>query len=164
MMARIAVALAICALLAGCGEEAAEQKAAEDARDVAIVKRMSREPFQPIEPTPISQADVTRYGLDRPGCRFSKNGQDPIFIAAQDEGFMRVGTDLKRFAARTESATLPGGARSTYVGLASWVDLARLPDAGGTGDANTWPARLIVHDAQDRVAYMADGTIRCREG
>lgn len=75
---------------------------------------------------------------------------------------MRVGPDLKRFAARKESADLPGGARSTYVGLASWIDLVRLPDDGSGSDGLNWPARLVVHDAQERVAFRADGSMTCR--
>ncbi|MEE4450027.1 hypothetical protein [Novosphingobium resinovorum] len=159
-MAVLAIALA---LLAGCGEEDPAKRAAEDAHDVAMVERMSREPFKPIVPIPITQTDIARYGLDKPGCRFGKKGQAPVFIATRDEAFMRVGGDLKRYAARDLAADLPGGARTTYVGLSSWVDLVRQPDAGVPSDQYTWPARLIVHDAQERVAYRADGTVTCRD-
>jgi hypothetical protein len=133
-----------------------------------MVERLSQEPFQPILPKPITALDVARYGLDKPGCAFRKNGEgDPLFIAGREEGFLRIGGELKRYAAKGTSADLPGGARSTYVGLASWVDLVRQPDGEpGATDAPTdemnWPVRLILHDAQERVAFMADGTMSCR--
>lgn len=167
-MHKTTIALAALAILAGCAKEAPAGKAADDAQDIAMVQRMSKEPFKPIVPIAITRDDIARYGLDKPGCTFSR-GQvaDPLFVAGKDEGFMRIGTDLKRFSAKSISADLPGGARTTYVGLSSWVDIVRLPDGDvaiqGDSDAMTWPARLIIHDAQDRVAFRADGTMRCRE-
>ncbi|PNU06147.1 hypothetical protein [Novosphingobium guangzhouense] len=164
MMLKYAVVTAAFAMLAGCGQETPAEQAAENARDVAMVERMSREPLKPIVPIPITAEDIDGYGLDRPGCSFAKQapGAAPIFIATSTEGFMRVGRDFKRFAAKGTSADLPGGARTTYVGLSSWVDIVRLPDEGMASDANTWPARLIIHDSQERVAYRADGVMHCR--
>ncbi|WP_232492238.1 hypothetical protein [Novosphingobium kaempferiae] len=163
MMRRLATTMAALAMLAGCGEDTPAEKAADDAHDVAMVERMSREPFKPIVPIAITTDDIQRYGLDKPGCTFSKGtASDPLFIATRDEGYMRVGSDLKRFSARNLSADLPSGARTTYIGLSSWVDIVRQPDAGTNADADTWPARIIIHDAQERVAFRADGTMRCR--
>jgi hypothetical protein len=166
MMRKFTAVLLPIALLGSCGKEDAKTQAAEDASDVAMVKRMSREPFKPINPDPIGPTDVARYGLDKPGCFFRKGDDDhadPIFFGDDTDGFMRLGGDLKRFAAKTLSAQLPGGARTTYTGLASWLDIMRLPDAGTGADAYKWPARLILHDSQERVAFMADGIVTCRE-
>lgn len=164
MMRRYAIVMAALGILTGCGQETPAEQAAEDARDIAMVERMSREPFKPIVPIAITPEDIDGYGLDKPGCSFAKDkaGTGPIFIATSTEGFMRIGRDFKRFAAKGTSADLPGGARTTYVGLSSWVDIVRLPDEGTASDADTWPARLIIHDAQERVAYRADGIMRCR--
>lgn len=161
---RKTIAAVVClGFLSACGEEGASHDPAKAARDVAMVEKMSKEPFKPILPVVITQVDIERYGLDKPGCSFHKNrDKDPLFIAGKDEAFMRVGAELKRFSAKDVSADLPGGARSTYVGLASWIDLVRLPDDGSGSDALNWPARLIVHDAQERIAYRADGRVNCR--
>jgi hypothetical protein len=156
--------LGITALLAGCGDGNSADTPAEAASDVAMVERMSQAPFRPILPGGITAMDIERYGLDKPGCSFRRGAAtDPLFIAGKDEAFMRVGTELKRLAAKSTSADLPGGARTTYVGLTSWIDLVRLPDEGSGADALNWPGRLIVHDSQERVAYRADGTVTCHE-
>lgn len=164
-MRKTMVAVGFLGLLAGCGhKEPAAQEAAQDARDVAQVERLSHAPFKAIVPTPIGSQDVQRFGLDRPGCSFRKGNQgDPLFIAARDEGFLMIDNDLKRYAAKSTAAELPGGARTTYTGLASWVDLVRQPDAGNSSSQTEWPARLILHDSQERVAFMADGTVTCSE-
>ena len=161
----IALAAAVL-LLGGCGEEprtrGSAEKAAEDARDIAMVERMGREPFKPILPKPLGEIDMARYGLDRAGCAFRKQDEkDPLFLAGPQEGFMRIGGDLNRYAAKTESAELPGGAHATYIGLTSWVELVRLPDEGTGAGQDRWPARLIIHDAQERVAFQADGMVNC---
>ncbi|HUD29088.1 MAG TPA: hypothetical protein VMQ93_09470 [Novosphingobium sp.] len=163
-MRKTMVVLAGLASLAGCGDGNSADTPAEAAQDVAMVERMSKEPFKPILPVVITEVDVARYGLDKPGCAFRKNrDQDPLFIAGKDEGFMRIGADLRRFSAKDTSADLAGGARSTYVGLSSWIDLVRLPDAQTGGGEMNWPARLIIHDAQERVAFRADGSVTCHD-
>ncbi|WP_324694987.1 hypothetical protein [Novosphingobium sp. RL4] len=163
MMKNAILGLAVVTLLSACGQEDPGGQTAEDAQDIAKVERMSKEPFKPIIPRPITEIDVARYGLDKPGCAFRKPDQkDPIFIANEEEGFMRIAGDLKRYAAKVESAQLPGNARSTYVGLASWVDLVSLPGKGSGSDTMHWPAKLILHDAQERVAFMAEGEVSCR--
>lgn len=163
-MRKTLLAVSALAFLSACGDEDPANNAAEAARDVAMVEKMGRPPFKPILPEAITEMDIARYGLDKPGCSFRKgDAKDPLFIATREEGFMRVGPELKRFSAKDVSADLPGGARSTYVGLASWIDLVRLPDGETGGDNLKWPARLIVHDAQERVAFRADGTMTCRD-
>ncbi|WP_226635563.1 hypothetical protein [Novosphingobium profundi] len=155
--------LALVAALAACGsEDTVAEKKADAAKDVAMVKRMSKAPFEPIIPQPIADVDMERYGLSHRGCRFTAKGdENPIFVAGPDEGFMIVPPDLDRYAARTTSAELPGGAHSTYTGLENWLDIIRLPDDETGGDAVNWPARIMLHDAQERVAFMADGMMDC---
>ncbi|MCJ2181850.1 hypothetical protein MTR62_03915 [Novosphingobium sp. 1949] len=127
-----------------------------------MVERMSKAPFKPILPKPITKVDLVRYGLAHRGCLFTPKGsKDPIFVAGPDEGFMHVGRDLDRYAAKTDSAELPGKAHSTYIGLENWLDIVRLPDEGADGTAVHWPARLILHDSQERVAFMNDGIMDC---
>lgn len=154
--------LATLSLLAACQKQDPVEEFAEDQKDVAMVERMSRPPFRPVIPKPITEVDMARYGLGHRGCLFTaKGGKAPIFVAGPDEGFMHTAGDLDRYAARTSSAELAGKARSTYTGLDNWIDIIRLPDAGtGSSDVH-WPARLMLHDPQKRVAFMADGMMDC---
>lgn len=148
--------------LAGCGGPSPETKAAQDARDVAMVERMSKPPLKPIAPEPISADQMRRLGLDRISCAFSRNADEPaIFLAGLAEGFMQVDGEIERLAAREHSAELPGDARSTYIGLKNWVDFQSLAGEGPAGDARHLPMRMILHDAQERVVFTADGTMSC---
>lgn len=167
MMRNVVLTLACLTALAGCHKQTPQQQATDDAREVAQVERLSKAPFKIIAPTPIGPEDVARYGLDRPGCSFFKNdaekaGGAPLFIAARDEGFLLIDGNLKRYAANKAAADLPGGARTTYTGLAEWVDLVRQPDDANSHSSDVrWPAQLILHDSQERVAFMATGTVVC---
>lgn len=166
-MQSVRLVLPLVALLAltACGEARSERKAANDARDVAMVERMNRVPPQSIEPDAFSPEEIGRYGLGTMPCAFQRGdmpGLGPIFVADEDEGVMKVGEQIRRLAARSESAELPGGARTTYVGLDSWLQLERLPDSATGGDEAVFPARLVIHDAQERIVFRVDGTVRCK--
>lgn len=151
------------AMTGGCDTKDIEQKASDTARDVAMVERMSQPPFQPVVPGPISDEDMQRYGLDRASCAFRKEGsEEPLFLAGSREGFIRIDNEIKRYAAKSAAADLPGDARTSYVGLAGWADLVRLPDEGTGAGQQHWPARLILHDAHERVAFTADGAVTCK--
>ncbi|MBH0113107.1 hypothetical protein I5E68_09135 [Novosphingobium sp. YJ-S2-02] len=162
MMRGKSLVLGLLVLVTACQKEDPVEEYAEDQQDVAMVERMSKPPFRPVIPKPITKVDMARYGLDHRGCLFTAQGDKaPVFVAGADEGFMHIGSDLQRFAARTTSAELPGEARSSYTGLSNWIDIVRQPDEGEGGTALHWPARLMLHDPQKRVAYMADGTMDC---
>jgi hypothetical protein len=165
---RLAIPLIVLVVLSACGEDRTERKAANDAldaRDVAMVERMNRVPPQSIEPDAFSPEEIGRYGLGTMPCAFQRGdmpGLGPIFVADRDEGVMKVGEQIRRLAARSESAELPGGARTTYVGIDSWLQLERLPDDGTGADEAMFPARLVIHDAQERIVFRVDGTVRCK--
>jgi len=162
---RLAIRLIVLVVLSACGEDRTERKAANDARDVAMVERMNRVPPQSIEPDAFSLEEISRYGLGTMPCAFQRGdmpGLGPIFVADKDEGVMKVGEQIRRLAARSESAELPGGARTTYVGIDSWLQLERLPDDGTGADEAMFPARLVIHDAQERIVFRVDGTVRCK--
>lgn len=161
------MSLTVLALLAGChGADSTKDtngKPMSDAEAVAMVKRMNQTPFKPLVPQPITSDDKQRYGIDQPGCSFIRiQDSAPILIAGVNEGFMKLNGKVMRMAARKESAQLPTGARTTFIGLKVWASLARQPDPDSDANGKHFPARMIVHDSADRVAFTADGTIECQ--
>ena len=161
------LALSVLTLLSAChgaANDSNPQKNADASKDIAMVEQMSKAPLTPIIPKPITPADSARYGLDKPGCEFRKHKEpDPIFFAGASEGFMQIGGTLTRLAAKEDSAQLPENVRTSYIGLKTWVDLVRLPDGGTDAGQAHFPARLIIHDSQERVAFMADGEVDCHD-
>lgn len=150
--------------LAGCAQKDPAKHSGSDARDVAMVERMRRVPLQPIVPEPITTGQIVRDGLDRAPCSFRKKEEaDPLFLAGAEEGFLSVSGEIARLAARTASAELPGHARAAYVGLSNWVEFSALPENGEAPGAGAWPARMIIHDQQERIAFSADGIMSCRD-
>jgi len=155
--------------LSGCGgEQEAKSKAAEDAEDVAMVERMNRTPFKPIRPEPFTSDDLDRYDLGRAGCVFrpGENPQEPpLFVTQQDRGYIKIAGRLQPLAAKAGSAELPAGARSTYVGLDNWIELVSQagPESSQPAGTQAWPSRLVIHDAEERVAFDSRGHVFCRE-
>lgn len=155
------------ALLAGCSKEAPPQnKARDDARDVAMVERMNQPPFRPIRPEPFTADDIAHYDLGRSGCTFrpgDKADEAPLFVGQQDRGYIKIEGKLQPLAVRNDSAELPSGAHSTYIGTQNWVELAAQagPSGRGPDGQEAWPSRLIIRDANERVAFNALGRVSC---
>lgn len=153
-------------LLAGCGENAPRQDKHKDAQDIAMVERMNQPPFRPIRPEPLSADDIAQFDLARTGCTF-RPGDDPkeapLFVAQRDRGYIKIGGKVQPLSVRTDSAELPSGAHSTYIGAQNWVEL--VAQAGDTqsepAGASTWPSRFVIRDANERVAFNALGQVSC---
>jgi len=161
-MRKTGVVVAVVVALAGCGQPDSKTRATQDARDVAMVERMSKAPLVPLVPEAISSAQMTRLGLGRVPCAFSLSQDGPaVFLAGRAEGFMQIDGEIQRLAAREQSARLPGDARTTFIGLKNWAEFQRLAGDDGRSDAVQFPMRLVVHDAQERVVFTADGTMAC---
>jgi len=169
-MHRAVLAVVGLALLSGCGNDQQPQsKAADDAQDIAMVERMNKPPFRPIRPEPFTAEDITQYDLARAGCMFrpgNRANEAPLFIAQQDRGYLKIEGKLLPLAVRNDSAELPSGAHSTYIGAQNWVELVAQAGQGGASSdgAQTWPSRFVIHDANERVAFDAVGQMRCVEG
>jgi len=156
-------------LLAGCGDKTVQEKRADDARDVAMVERMSQAPFKPIRPQPLTADDIDRYDLGRSGCMFrpGNDGKAPaLFVAQEDQGYVKIDGKLQPLAVKSGSAELPSGAHSTYIGLNTWIELVAQAGAGAEtpGGGGAWPSRLVIHDSDERVAFNSLGQVSCASG
>lgn len=155
------------AALAGCGgDKDPQRKAADDAHDVALVERLNQPPFKPVLPQAFTAEDIARYDLARSGCMFrpgNKPDEPPLFVAQEDRGYLKIEGKLRPLAVKSGSAELPSGAHSTYIGTSNWIEL--VAQAGGEGrgpdGAKAWPSRLVIHDANERVAFDSLGQVSC---
>lgn len=168
MMRKAWAAVLGVAVLSGCGADGGspQRKAADDAADVAMVERLSQPPFRPILPQQFTTEDIARYDLGRSGCMFrpgNKPEEAPLFVAQQDRGYLKIEGKLRPLAVKSGSAELPSGAHSTYIGTSHWVELVAQAggDGKGPGGAKAWPSRLVIHDAQERVAFDSLGQVSC---
>lgn len=153
-------------LLTACGrQESTAEKAAEDAKAVAMVEAANRRyaPPQVLDPRPITPSDLQRHGLLDAGCSFEAEGQtDPVLVARPKRAVMKLGKDLTIFASDPGSPPLPLGTWSHYVGKVRSLRIA----AEGRGDPAAqnrveWAARLTVTDDHDRPVFISTGMLRC---
>jgi hypothetical protein len=141
-------------LLIGCNRATPQEKAAQDARDVAWVEAAQKvhPPIQPLDPQTLSPAVRRLYKLTANGCEFQSvppSGFDPIFVAGQAKAILRVQDEPIVFAADTGSAKLAAGVHRKYAARAFWAELSDEPGS------------LTIHDRWDRVVYAAAGTLTC---
>ncbi|VWX51499.1 hypothetical protein [Novosphingobium sp. 9U] len=155
------------AVLAGCdGNDDPQHKAADDAHDVALVERLNQPPFKPVLPQAFTTEDIARYDLARAGCMFrpgNKADEAPLFVAQEDRGYLKIDGKLRPLAVKSGSAELPSGAHSTYIGTSNWIELVAQAggEGSGPGGAKAWPSRLVIHDANERVAFDSLGQVSC---
>jgi len=123
-------------------------------------------PPVPLEPQPITSADVEKYGLYGTGCTLvpaAQAGGDPVLVVNDKRGVMKVGGKFITFAADPGSTPLALGAVSHYVGKAQSVFIQRQPgDGSRLGEESVrWDGNVLVRDAHDQVVYTMAGQIVC---
>lgn len=166
-MRKVVLAVLGLTALTGCGgNEDPQHKAVDDAHDVALVERLNQPPFKPVLPQAFTTEDIARYDLARAGCMFrpgNKPDEPPLFVAQSDRGYLKIDGKLRPLAAKSGSAELPSGAHSTYIGTSNWIELVAQAGDEGTGPdgATAWPSRLVIHDANERVAFDSLGQVSC---
>lgn len=144
------------------------EQASEDARAVAMVEAAQnvKAPPVPIDPQPITAADIEHNQLYGAGCTLvpvAQPGGDPLVMANDRRALVKLGSKFVTFAADPGSPVLGLGVRTHYVGKAQSLGLAR-----ATGDGTAlgqegmrWDGRAEIRDAQDRVIWSSAGTLTC---
>ncbi len=164
--------VATAALLTSCEEVKSDaQQAAEDVRAIAMVEAAqdSKPPPVPIEPQPITAADIENNRLYGAGCNLvptAQPGGDPLVVANDRRALIKVAGRLVTFAADAGSETIMLGVRTHYVGKAQSLFLQR---AAGDGnrlgeDSVRWDGTLTVRDANEQLVYTSSGEIVCGGG
>ena len=156
-------------LLGGCGKDAGPARTAEsDAKAIAMVEAAQnvRPPPQPLEPEPITSADIEANKLYGAGCNLipaDQPGGNPVLVANDRRALIKLGGKFIAFSADTGSAVIAMGTRTHYVGKAQSLFLER-----GSGDgtrlgeeASRWDGRLTVRDTWNRVVFTQSGEVVC---
>lgn len=148
--------------LAACSNEPTEE---ERAAAVAEVEANQEPPVEQLQPKPILYPDIEANDLYGAGCSFAPEGGGlgAIALAMADEGYMKRGEDVLRFAADKGSAELPYLARSKYVGSEYTFTLELDENSAERSGIETtdYPGALTVRDEQDRIVYRASGLVQC---
>lgn len=157
------------ALLAGCSDEPTpEERAAEAARELALVEKgnSALPPPEEISLEPISYADIERHGLSGVGCNFAPGTSFATrVIARRLDAYMKVNGDIVRLAADSGASELPAGTRSRYLGRTHELRL-RMSQEGdgkssGSGAATDYQGTVTVLDEYGRLVYEGTGLARC---
>jgi hypothetical protein len=145
--------LCLATLLLACNRATPQEKAAQDARDVAWVEAAQKvhPPVRPLDPQPVSPNVRRVYEMRADGCEFLSDRRQgaPVLVAGGAKAVLRVENQPMILAADIGSPALVEGVHRKYTGRAYWAELS--------GD----PASLTVHDRWDRVVYASAGTLTC---
>ena len=144
------------------------EQAAEDARAVAMVEAAQnvKPPPVPLEPQPITAADIEHNQIYGAGCTLvpaSMPGGDPVVMANDRRALVKLGGKFVTFAADPGSPAVAVGVRNHYVGKAQSLRLAR---GAGNGtqlglDGMRWDGRVEIRDANDQTVWSSAGVLTC---
>jgi hypothetical protein len=157
------------ALLISCEKTQADgDRTAEDARAIAMVEAAQdvKAPPVPIEPQPITAADIEANRLYGAGCTLvpsSQPGGDPLVVADERRALVKIGGRIITFAADIGSEPLMLGVRTHYVGKAQSLHLQRAKGDGNRlgEDSVRWDGTLTMRDANEQLVYTSTGEIVC---
>lgn len=171
-------------VLVGCGDGASpEEKAAADARDVAMVEAANdaAPPVQLVTPEPILLPEIERYDLLGEACSYAPGTSlGARVIAREADAFMKIDGEIERFAADPGSRELPMHTRSVYNSKDYSLVLAiheadaepteepqpgaedaAAPETGRARAAGNHEGSVTLRDAYGRVVYEGVGLAQC---
>jgi hypothetical protein len=142
--------LIVFGLTAGCDSVTPQEKAMQDARDVAEVQAVQKmkPPLQPLTPQPVSPNVRRVFQLSDEGCDFG-TGTRLLLVAGRSKAVLVIDGEPAILAADSGSATLPAGIHARYVGRTHWAHLTHDPDT------------LTIRDRFERIVYQSAGRLTC---
>ena len=158
---RVLLLCPVLLLAAACGPTP-EEKAAENARDVAAVLANQAPPPEVLKPEAITYPDIEKNDLFGAGCNFVPQGGGigAIALAQSEKGYMKRGGEVLTFAADKGSARQPLNSYRKYSGrnyaftLDVKTDSAAKPKDAGA-EVVDYPATLTVVDGKGRTLYLS---------
>ncbi len=160
------IASVLLLMLAACGQNARERKAADEA-DVEAVKAAQNRlpPLQPARPEPLLQEDMARVDASGPGCmvRLGEGMAPPVLITVGSFGWLKLDGAIIKVAGDTGSERGPNDTWTRYTGKYATLRLEFLPvDGVATGtEIRSHPVILTMRDPHDRVIYRGQGLQTC---
>lgn len=161
------IGLVVPLFLAACFGQG-EDKAAQDARDIAAVKaaQNAKPPAKPITPQPIVYFDIVSNKFYGSGCNFVAvdGGMGAALLAQEERGIIKLYDKPVVLAADKGSTKLPQGAWSHYVGKEYALTLTKIEGGKATrnGLVDMFDAQLTITDPHDQVVYNSKGTAQCK--
>lgn len=147
-----------------------------DEQAIAQVEAIQNEraPAREVVPEPILYPDIMQGKLIAAGCNFVADGggMGAVLMAQADRGVIKLGGHLVALAADKGSARMPLGSWSHYVGRDYALTFTRIEGAsasasastpsGGSVQAQTFRAQVVISDADARAVYAAKGEAQCK--
>lgn len=149
-----------------------------DEQAIAQVEAIQNEraPAREVAPEPILYPDIMQGKLIAAGCNFVADGggMGAVLMAQADRGVIKLGGHLVALAADKGSARMPLGSWSHYVGRDYALTFTRIEGAsasasasastpsGGSVQAQTFRAQVVISDADARAVYAAKGEAQCK--
>jgi hypothetical protein len=161
--------LSILFLAAACSDadgRNAQEKEAQDLRDIAMVKAAQKvdPPREPVTLEEITDPDFQDSELLGVRCSFTPSGErGPVAIGLPGAAFIKINARLERLAADKGGARMPYGTWAKYDGKKYVLKFAK-DDADGKSvgaDVTQWPGRMMMLDAYDRSVYQSFGSFQC---
>ena len=154
------------AALAGCSDK--QDRARQDAQDVAAVKRLQNQlpPIEPIAPEPMHATDLAQIDAPEGVCAFvpgTASKPDALLLVDTHFAWIKLDNGIVRLTSDTGSSPGPLQSWTHYVGKDFTLRIEAKSSTGSPaldGDGR-WLARLSVRDPDDRVVFSSDGELSC---
>lgn len=179
-MRRVLVLAGAAVLLAGCADEVTpEEQSQADERDVAMVHAANKAapPLVPVTPEPILLPDIERYDLLGQTCSYAPGTSlGARVISREADAFMKIDSEIERFAADPGSRELPSRTRSVYnsknyalrltlretaTDTAEGEGAAEEAEAAPVQGRGNYEGSVTLRDAYGRVVYEGIGIAQC---
>ena len=153
-------------VVAACGPNADQRKAADEADVEAVEAAQNRLPLlQPMKPEPLMQEDIARVDATGPGCmvRLGEGLAPPVLVTVGSFGWLKLGGAIVKVASDSGSERGPADTWTRYTGKQATLRIEYAPgDIQASGLENSSHLVIItMRDAYDRVIYRGQGLQTC---